>query len=572
MAPRLRKKSDGKLSVRLRFGDGQDSWFDLNVDPEATDVAEDRRKRLQRLANLLKAAGKIAESRAVLEQAASERSEKAFRLIEAAVEGFSPETTPEKARPTFRKIAQDLCDGILHDLHPDDVPYRTQEGREARRTMLAAFFPVLGDKTFDQITRDDLDEAKRLIPRDIKQNTRGRYLRELRFLMNLAVEPLRLVEHVPLVKVPRQVDTDQFQLFYPEEEEKVAGATIAVSLEERFLYAFLCRCGGRITETLQYTWERCDLERGQMRVAKEWTKTGKARRFDFEPDVLEALRLRRAMIPDAALIFTPPPERIFNRTTVYQHLHQNLRAAGLTRPELFEAPEGERALTTHDFRASFITLARALGMSDTWIRDRTGHEDPKTLMRYDRDARHAIQHQLGWWAPMGRALKMPGATVRTRLGLSLVPNVGQGWAKTPQTPAKPGVDPFRVELIDTPPRGENQRNIAPGPLSREASDPRGPAGKPHVGQEGLTDPSPSGPSPSGTQDTPGSAPVGEDAPGSSPVERALAAALPQAMAAGQYDLAQAIVLELGERRRARLSTKVTSLADARAKREKGEGK
>jgi hypothetical protein len=61
-------------------------------------------------------------------------------------------------------------------------------------------------------------------------------------------------------------------------------------------------------------------------------------------------------------------------------------------------------------------------------------------------------------------------------------------------------------------------------------------------------------------------------PAESVVDRALAGALAAAQQAQQWDLCQEIVRELSERRRARLAPGVTSLADARAKRDKGEGK
>ena len=55
----------------------------------------------------------------------------------------------------------------------------------------------------------------------------------------------------------------------------------------------------------------------------------------------------------------------------------------------------------------------------------------------------------------------------------------------------------------------------------------------------------------------------------SPVEVALAAALTAALAAEQWQLAQTLVQELGERRRARTAPAVSSLSDARRKKDEG---
>lgn len=475
MASRLRKKSEG-WGGRVRFGEqlARDEWIHIDLPHDKEPLARDRLHRLQVMGKRLAELGKHAEARTILEEAGATRNERGFAAIEKMVEEMSPERAPQRARKTFRQVAKELCDGTLHELYPDEVGARTAEGNDARRTQLAVFFHAIGDKTFDQITRDDIDEAKKLIPRGVKQNTRITYCRELRYVMKLAVEPLRLVEHVVHVSVPRQTGTDLFQLFYPDEEEQFAGAT-EVTFEERFLSSFLCRNGGRITETLQYTWECADLERGTIHVAKEWTKTKRARFWDLEPDVLEALRLRRRQIPDAHLIFVPPPGRTFNRFTVHHQLHANLRLAGLDRPGLLEAPEGERPLTPHDFRGSMVTFARAIGMPDVWIRDRTGHESPKMLERYDRGVRHARNRGVGWWAPMALALGMPGAKVRSRLGDRPGPISVQGWAKGEEMPRRTANSTNRVNSSHDPQHPINHANSEGEGSSAGPNDTLGPS-------------------------------------------------------------------------------------------------
>lgn len=551
MPARLRKKAQG-WGARIRFGEDllRDEWFHIDLPHDQEAQAIDRLGRLQAMAKRLSEIGKHAEARGVLEEAGATRSERGFHALEQFVAEMAPELKPQRTPKTFRQVAEDLCDGTLHDLYPDEVGYRTKESRDARRSMLAAFFPAIGAKLFEQITRDDIDEAKKLIPRDVKQNTRMRYCRELRFVMQLAVEPLRLVEHVPHVSVPRETETDQFQLFYPGEEEQLAGSLVAVSLEERFLYAFLCRNGGRISETLQYTWDACDLERGRMRVAAAWTKTGRARFWDLEPDVLEALRLRRLMIPDAHLIFVPPPLRVFTRQSVYHQLKPNLLLAGITRTELHRTPEGERPMTTHDFRGSFVTLARSIGMPDIWIRDRSGHESPKQLEKYDRGVRHARERGVGWWAPMAIALGLPGACVRSTLtpSLALGPYTVQGWSKGQEMPTIPLPPTNRCALAGRPAHPINPANLGDGHPPIATDDPLGPA---HFSTSVQNPPEPSGP----------------PAPpflSSDQLTRLLALA----ERAKQWDLVAAVGQALDALSRAEASN-VTSLAYARRRREEG---
>lgn len=485
MGTRLRQKKQG-WGARVRFGEdlGRDEWIALDLPHDQEPLARDRLHRLQVMGKRLSLIGKHAEARLILEEAGATASERGFRAIEQMVEKMSPERTAQPTPKTFRQVVQELCDGALHELYPDEIKRRTKKGSDTRRQQLSTFFPVLGDKCFADITRDDILEAKRLIPKDSKQSTRIRYLRELSYVLKRAVEPLGLCESVPVVGIPADSDDDVFQLIYPDEEEQVAGC-LDVTFEERFLYAYLARNGPRITETLQVTWDHCDLERGVMKIAKAWTKTKRARYWDLEPDVLEALRLRRKQIPDSDLIFIPPAGRKFSVQTIWHWLGKNLRTAQLTRPDLFSTLEGERPFTTHDWRASFVTIARAIGMPDRWIRDRSGHESADILEDYDRGVRHARSQGLTWWAPMAVALKMQGAKEHSRLGRSLGssgPKLVQSWSKTPKPTRKNAEMSFRGE--NAPPSSDqvNARNSTSAESSFPPSGGFGPAQMSTLGQ------------------------------------------------------------------------------------------
>jgi integrase len=55
-------------------------------------------------------------------------------------------------------------------------------------------------------------------------------------------------------------------------------------------------------------------------------------------------------------------------------LRHHLRLAGITRPQLLAGSNGRRHVWAHDLRATFITISLAMGKSETWIADRTGHK------------------------------------------------------------------------------------------------------------------------------------------------------------------------------------------------------
>lgn len=512
MASRLRRKAQG-WGARIRFGEklGRDEWIALDVPHDQEPLAAERLARLQAMAKRLSELGKHVEARLILEEAAASRHERGFRAIESMVEEMVEETAPGAlARPaplTFRQVVQRLCDGELHERYPEKVNERTQEGNDTRRARLAHFFPVLGNKTFDEITLEDIEDAKLLIPRErsrqhpkgVGRNTRVIYCRDLRFVVNtLAVKVLRLTESTPLVEVPRQESKRKArlkQVIYPEEEAMIAGATIAVSFEERFLYAWLARNMTRISETLQYVWDAFSLERGIIRVRAEWTKTGVSRTWLLEPDVLEAMRLRYAdlvranggrPIPGDTLVFQPPPLRVLTRGTVHQHLHAHAKAAGVSRRELFDPPAGERQLTTHDFRGSGITLCRAVGVPDRWTMDRTGHETIKEFEGYDRGTRQVREQALEWWAPMAVALRMPGAKVfatGAELAKRLGPKWPRVWAKVYETPEKM---PLRTNRCESPHNGSQPFSSTISEVEQPSIRPNDPLGPAHISISGQS--------------------------------------------------------------------------------------
>lgn len=562
---RFRKKQRG-FGVRIRYADGRDEWFQLEIEHDNEPLARDRHRRLQRIANLLRDAGKHAEARVILEEAARERNEKAFRAVEVMVEGFSPESAKETEKPaTFRKVVDLYTSGTLHELYPDDVPFKGPLSLDGSRTQLAVFLPLLGDKTFDQISKADIDEAKRSIPADSAGATRRQYIRELRRVMNFAVEPLRLVDHVVTVTVPKKQKGEGqiFTFLYPDEERMLSGCR-DVPFELRFLYAFLARNGSRISETLQVTWDHVDLKTGAFHLDKAWTKTKRARYWTLEPDVLRALQLRRLERPDDTLIFGGPKGKPLTRQGVLQRFRPDLRRAGLSRPELFGRVDGVRGLTTHDLRATFVTLARRRGMPDQWIRDHTGHDSARTLEVYARLVRHADELHLGWFMGMALALGMVHVDAR---GSVLAP---MPLAQTPgpvsgQSGKSFGQNPGSFRFSSTDPEAPSARGRAKFGSPEEPtppSDALGPAEKSPLGQAlAQTPPEP----PSAATDSP----ADSIEAALIRIEEGLQRDLSVLIAAGRYELADKVMAELRERRLQRSAPAVTSLADARRKKDEG---
>lgn len=580
MAARMRTRRDtGGLSVRIRYGEGQDSWFDLNVDASAPDVAEDRRKRLQRLANLLKAAGKGAQSHGILEKIAAEKSERAFRLAEAAIEGFTPESVKASVGPrTFRQVAEYYSAGLFQDDYPDSV--RKRKGKtslELSAKRLEVYYPVLGSLTFDAITDELVEKAKKKIPK-LDHNTRRAYLQELRRVLRIAARPLKLVPTALDIEVPPKGPRKSFTFLYPSNEYQLISSS-RIPFERRFLYAWLGRNGERITEALLITWSHVNLKDGTVRVEADWTKTGVARFWDLDHDVLEALRLRHAALKPLAThrVFVSPLGRPMNRRSVLRWMVADLRKVGLDeeRPELLEAGAGEQTLRVHDLgRGTFVTLARAMGRPDRWIMDRTGHDSVSSLELYDRVTRHAQSRNLGWLAPMGRALGMAGAVSTGPVwaeGKAFV--VGHGLATALKSPVKVWMPPLSGNGSDASISSEKRQKDDDRVALEGTETPRGPDQNPHVVHGRGPDPQSHGPDPEVGPEEPSVARLrAETALILARIEESLTADIKVALAASRFELVEKLLAELGERRRARTAPTVASLDAARAKKRDQEGK
>lgn len=558
---RIRRKGKG-WTVRLRYGEGQDSWFDLNIDASAPDVAEDRRKRLQVMANRLKAAGRAALSRDILTDAAAVRSEREFRLIEVEIEGFTP--GQEVGPQTFRQVAEYFSKGHFQDEHPDAVRKRkSPKSLALSATRLEAFYPELGPLLFSQIDKTAVERAKKRIPK-VDHNTRRAYLLELRRVLTIAAEPLGLVPHALAITVPPKAPRKQFVFLYPENDYQLISSG-RPPFARRFLYAYLARTGRRIAEVLLGTWGHVDLKAGTVRVEATWTKTGVAQFYDLDHDVAEALRLRHAALQPKPTdrVFVSASGRVMNRRSVLRWMVKDLKAVELdqARPELLEAGEGEQSLRVHDLgRGTFVTLARAMGRADRWIMDRTGHDSVSSLELYDRVTRSARERNLGWLAPMGVALGMRGA-------VSIGPvwaeghcyGLGHLWSIEPdptgKTRGKAVTDSVLWERHPTSITEEKRQKTDVREVLSLPSEPLGPPSTPNVGQS--------------------SGPADPVATALAEVEATLARAIDRATEAGEWATVRILAAELEARRKSREAQRqagVSSLAEARAKREKGEGK
>lgn len=558
----------GGFRVRLRYGRDaagkpqRDRFLIvLPHTPEGEIHAADRERRMQVTAALLAKLRSPGARGHLVEMGKLAADERAFRALERAVEKLAAEAAvsppaDDSGPVTFRDVADLWTSGKARALYPDHVREKIERKRKNDAQMLSVFLPALGHRAMADITDQDIQVAKRAIPSALDPNTRIVYLKRLRSVFRLAAGPLNLI-----TAVPKEADTlplarkrSLFWFLYPEEEAQLLGC-VKIPLVFRVLYGWLSRNGSRIGETLMLDHAHLDLDRGRVHLEAEWTKTRRSRYWDLEPDVVAAMRIFRVLGGEpkpGTRVFRAAYRETMSDVTVRERFKRDLLLAGVDRAELHRPSPGSKALRVHDLRGGFCTLARRRGMTANWIMDRSGHESLGQLEQYTRAARHADEQGLPkWWAPMDQAI--PELRFASRLG--------QGWASTARPSGKQatsarGSASIEESLTEADPAKTPTKTGVPAaetPLSPTS----GPAGFQGVGQPGPGQGEVSGPA---------------DTAHTDPVEKALAFALEAATRDGRYDVVLAVTAELRERRLQRTAPQVTSLEQARKKRDQEGGK
>jgi integrase len=329
---------------------------------------------------------------------------------------------------TLGEVADQWTSGDLHRRYPDRVTLKLSFASDVSR-LRNHILDIevedgmrMRDLPIAAVTLDHGEHVLSVLPEALQVGTRRHVARLLTRLLNLAVYPLRLIAASPLPKgfVPPAGPRKALAWLYPDEDRTLLGSG-NVPLGRRMLYGFLAREGCRIGEARRLELPEFDLARGVLTLDKNKTKDPRA--WALTPGVPEALRIwcglagieRGLVFPVASEIDPSHAARVFR---------EDLQAAGVLRPELFEDSPTRIAIREHDLRATFITISLANGKTERWIMDRTGHRTSAMIMRYARVARTASELDLGQLDRLDRAIpellavaaKSAGSPPRGRAG------------------------------------------------------------------------------------------------------------------------------------------------------------
>ncbi len=315
------------------------------------------------------------------------------------------------ATMTFRELGELWTSGRLAELYPDDIEKKATSADD-KATLEAYVYPLVGARRIGEFEgRQGLelvDPVKaELAKTQLARATRRKPLQCVNRLLNFAVYPLRLLPANPLPRgfVPSGKSKKAKAWMLPDEDAALLRCRKVVLLK-RFLFGFLAREGLRVSEALSLRWCDVDLDHGVLHL--DVNKTDDPRSWSLDPGVREALRRwKRVFAPSAKpdrRIFVDAKGRQPDRYGLAEDLRTALKTAGVARTQLFEKSENRLALRVHDLRATFVTVSLALGKTEAWVTDRTGHKSSQMIYEYKRQARTFAELQLGPLKPLHEAI------------------------------------------------------------------------------------------------------------------------------------------------------------------------
>jgi integrase len=269
----------------------------------------------------------------------------------------------------------------------------------------AYVYDLVGDEPIAEFALEHAERVMSKLPSHLSPASRRQVAQAMSRVLSLAHYPLKLRGPNPLPRgfLPKPGKGKAHTYLHPSEDAKLLAHT-AAPLTLRVLYGFLAREGMRASEACGLRWSDVDLENGA--VTLDENKTDDPRTWSLDAGVASALRIWRKMNPEAEHLFADEKGRPLDpaRSNLAERLRGYLRAAGVTRAQLFEESATRDPLRAHDLRATFVTLALADGKSEAWVADRTGHKSSQMINRYRRAARSLSELGLGKLRPLCTAI------------------------------------------------------------------------------------------------------------------------------------------------------------------------
>jgi len=349
------------------------------------------------------------------------RLETARKAIDAIVRGAVKAGAGRDI--TIRQWGDRYVSGELARLHPDHV--RVKDWSDDASRLRLYVYPHVGDVPVNAFTVAHANVVMSKLPEMSKANRRH-VAQIIGRLMHLAVFPGQLIQASPLPRlwVPKLPKKGPAKACLWPREEALFLAHADTPLLFRVFVGVLDREGMRLGELLDCEWWQWNLIEGVFTATK--TKTDDPRFWTVRPDVARSMRRLKKLLRPASDSERPFAglDKLCHRTKLAEYLRTSLKAAGITRAELFEDTDHTAKLRAHDMRAVFVTMSIAEGRTETWIRDRTAHKSTTMIDRYRRAARQFaelrltklvdLEKGLAWGTPGDRKPRSRGRATSKR--------------------------------------------------------------------------------------------------------------------------------------------------------------
>lgn len=292
-----------------------------------------------------------------------------------------------------------------------------ENARKLRKHVYPVVFNgrTIGETPLDQFT---LEHAEHVLRQPTLPEGSVRHVAQVMHrLLKLAVFPAQLLGQTPFPPgwLPEVNDAKAKTFLYPAEDEKLL-ACAEVPLVRRLFFGFADREGPRKSNIAALQWSDLELDGfadGGGNAAIDRTKNGEDAYWALDPGTAEALRRWRTICPSDVWVFPAAALPRYRRRNADGHMYvahaaRDLRdaliTAGVKRAKLFRHDNKRTHLRFHDLRATFVTLALARGMTEDWVRTRTGHCSSEMIARYRRNAETVKELKLGWLEPLYLAI------------------------------------------------------------------------------------------------------------------------------------------------------------------------
>lgn len=346
-----------------------------------------RRELINELAGVLRKTKQGNVSKNLLRELAFAEDAEQVSKVEKSIRRFVTEPRQMKAANsklvTFGEFAMRWATGQLHQQYPMRVKAREPITMKADVSRTRTVNKLIGHIPLINLTFKDAEGALNSLPESMKSKTTKRHCAQIiQTVVRYATTAEQIIPvdkyPLPIKFLPPTGDTPSYPTLYPNDYAKLM-ACKTVPPWRRVLYGFAVMEGCRVGDLFRLQYKHVNFEDGTLTIPPGKNNQD-ARTWELNLGVCEALKRFRGDASLEAFIF--PRLSRSELLELAGQLRDDLKLAGVTRPDLFGEIEGQEALRFQDLRASFVSIHLAMGWTYQDVMIRTRHTGAKVLEKH----------------------------------------------------------------------------------------------------------------------------------------------------------------------------------------------